>query len=299
LKAALAALVLATTASGAAPHLLRAQIWTADDASLAHNLTHAPRECVGVLSPQAEAGRALFRSPGLLGGPAARVGLSCNACHSSGRVNATFLLPELTNHAGAADVTSEWASKVRGDGVMNPRPIPDLAGVGSRPTHGQHADPSLEHFVHNVIEEEFQGPPPSQQAFDDLLGYLRALDVHSCGGEVRISLRDAANDVRRAVSSAQSADALTASALLLAAQDAVGRIVERLPEAQFARQRAVLESASRELGAMRHSANVRAELETGAAGWNARFDAIVAQIAPQERRTYFNESTLRTALSRR
>jgi len=44
---------------------------------------------------------------------------------------------------------------------------------------------------------------------------------------------------------------------------------------------------------------VRAELETGAAGWNARFDAIVAQIAPQERRTYFNESTLRTALSRR
>jgi hypothetical protein len=299
LKAALAALVLAATASSAAPHLLRAQVWAGQSASLAHDLTHAPRECVGALSPQAQAGRALFRSPGLLGGPAARVGLSCNACHSNGRVNATFLLPELTNRAGAADVTSEWASKVRGDGVINPRPIPDLAGVGSRPTHGQHNDPSLEHFVHSVIEEEFQGAPPSPQAFDDLVGYLRALDAHSCGGEVRISLRDGANDVRRAVSAAQDADAPTASALLLAAQDGVGRVVERLPGAQFGRQRAALEARSRELGAMRYSADVRAALDTGAAGWNARYDAIVAQIAPRERQTYFNEATLRAALNRR
>jgi hypothetical protein len=299
LKAALAALVLAATASGAAPHLLRAQVWTADDVALAHDLTHAPRECVSALSPQAEAGRALFRSPGLLGGPAARVGLSCNACHSNGRVNATFLLPELTNRAGAADVTSEWASKVRGDGVMNPRPIPDLAGVASRPTHGQHADPSLEHFVHSVIEEEFQGAPPSPQAFGDLVGYLHALDAQGCRGEVRISLRDATNDVRRAVSAAQRADPPTASALLLAAQDAVGRVVERLPEARFRRQRVALEAASRELGAMRYSADVRAALEAGAAGWSARFDAVIAQIAQQERRTYFNEATLRAALSRR
>ena len=115
MRAAFAALILAATAGGAAPHVLRAQGWTGDSAALAHDLTHAPRECVISLSPQAEAGRALFRSPGLLGGPAARIGLSCNACHSNGRVNATFLLPELTNRAGAADVTSEWASKVRGD----------------------------------------------------------------------------------------------------------------------------------------------------------------------------------------
>lgn len=299
MKAILAAFVLAATLGSASPHLLRAQIWSGDDRALAHNLTHAPRECVGVLSPQAEAGRALFRSPGLLGGPAARVGLSCNACHSNGRVNATFLLPELTNRAGAADVTSEWASKVRGDGVMNPRPIPDLVGVGSRQTHGQHSDPSLEHFVHSVIEEEFQGPPPSPQSFDDLIYYLRALDPQRCGADVRITLADAANDVRRAVNAAQSANAPTASMLLLAAQDAVGRVVERLPEARFAGQRAGLETLSRDLGAMRYSTDVRAALQTGAAGWSARFDAVVAQIAPRERRTYFNEAVLRTALSRR
>src|SRR5262249_18265328 len=142
--------------------------------------------------------------------------------------------------------TSEWASKVRGDGVMNPRAIPDLAGVGARPTHGQHNDPSLEHFVHSVIEEEFQGEPPAPQAFSDLLAYLRALDA-PCAGEVRIRLRDAADDVRRALSAAQQADAPTASALLLAAQDAMGRLVERLPEARFASERARLEGLAREL----------------------------------------------------
>ena len=299
MKAALAALALAAAAGAASPHLLRAQVWTADQGALARDLTHAPRECIGALSPQAEAGRALFRSPGLLGGPAARVGLSCNACHSNGRVNATFLLPELTNRAGAADVTSEWASKVRGDGMMNPRPIPDLVDVGSRPTHGQHNDPSLEHFVHSVIEEEFQGPPPSPQAFDDLMHYLRALDAQRCAGEVRLTLRDAANDVRRAVGAAQRADAPTSSALLLAAQDAVGRVVERLPEARFERQRTALESLARDLGAMRYSTDVRAALETGGGGWSARFDAIVAQVARRERQTYFNEAMLRTALNRR
>ncbi len=298
MKAAFAALLLAATAG--APLVLRAQAWTANDAALAHDLTHAPRECVGVLSAEAQAGRALFRSPGLLGGPAARLGLSCNACHTNGRVNATFFLPELTNRAGAADVTSEWASKVRGDGVMNPREIPDLAGVGARPTHGRLADPSLEHFVHSVIEEEFQGQAPSPRAFNAVIAYLRSLDANICSpGEIAITLSDAAGDVRRAVSAAQGEDAATSSALILAAQNAMGRIAERLPQTRFGSQRAALEALSRELGAMRRSANVAAALETDTAGWSVRFDAIIAQIEPREHETYFNEARLQTALSRR
>src|SRR6185436_2521349 len=130
----------------------------------------------------------------------------------------------------------------------------------------------------------------SPQAFADLIEYLRALDTHDCRGEVDISLRNAADDVRRAVSAAQRADATTASALLLAAQDAVGRVVERLPEARFGRQRAALETSSRQLGAMRYSPDVLAALDTGVAGWSARFDAIIAQIAPRERQTYFSEA---------
>jgi hypothetical protein len=297
LKAALAALALAAATTAAAPVLLRAQAWTQASSRLAHTLTHAPRECVGRLDAAAEAGRALFRSPGLLGGPAARVGLSCNACHANGRANAAFLLPELTDRPGAADVTSEWASQVRGDGVMNPRVIPDLAGVGERRAYGGHADPSLRHFVESVIEEEFQGQKPAPQAFDDLIAYLRALGP-PCAGEVRLRLGDAADDVRRAVAAAAQADAPTASALLLAAQDQIGRLVERLPEASFAPERAALETLARQLGGMRASADIGAALQSGAPGWSARFDAVVAAIAPRERDTYFNEAALGAALRR-
>jgi hypothetical protein len=297
LKAALAAFALAAATTAATPVLLRAQAWTQSSSRMAHTLTHAPRECVQRLGPAAEAGRALFRSPGLLGGPAARVGLSCNACHANGRVNAAFLLPELTNRPGAADVTSEWASQVRGDGVMNPRPIPDLAGVGAKRAYGGHADPSLAHFVHSVIEEEFQGQRPAPQAFDDLIAYLRALGP-ACAREVPIRLGDAADDVRRAVAAAGDADAPTASALLLAAQDEIGRLVERLPPAAFAAERVALETLARELGAMRYSADVAAALQSGALGWNARFDAVIAKIAPRQRDTYFNEATLAAALRR-
>src|SRR5262249_49755873 len=147
--------------------------------------------------------------------------------------------------------------------------------------------------------EEFQGAPPPAQGFDDLMAYLRALDARRCGGVVSIRLADAADDVRHAISTAQNADAPTASALLLAAQDAMGRVVERLPSEPFERQRSALEVLSRDLGAMRTSPDVHAALETGAAGWTARFDAIVAQIAPHERQTYFDEAKLHAALSRR
>ncbi|MFT3726752.1 MAG: hypothetical protein QM759_02880 [Terricaulis sp.] len=68
---------------------------------------------------------------------------------------------------------------------------------------------------------------------------------------------------------------------------------------QFARDRAQLEVLSRELGAMRYANDVLAALDTTAPGWSARFDAVVARIAPRERWTYFNEATLRGALTTR
>jgi hypothetical protein len=78
----------------------------------------------------------------------------------------------------------------------------------------------------------------------------------------------------------------------------VGRVVERLPRTTFQSERARLETLARDLGAMRASANIGAALEIGAGGWSAHFDAIIAEIAPRERQTYFNEATLGAALSR-
>lgn len=293
----LPALLLLIAAAPSTPPLLREQAWMAPSETLAHNLTHAPGECLAARTPEIEIGRALFRSPALLGGPAARAGLSCNACHSNGRVNARFLLPELTARPGAADVTSEWSSKVRGDGIMNPIDIPDLVGVGQRQTFGRPRDASLEHFVAGVIVEEFQGEAPPTQAFAGLIAYLRALDQSACpGGEIAFTLAAATSDVYRALNAAQTADAATASLLLLAAQDAMGRIAERFPVRRFASERRQLEALSRDLGVLRGASDIGAALAESLPAWRARFDAAIERLERHERRTYFNEATLRAAL---
>lgn len=289
------ALLLIAAAPAPAP-VLRAQEWTAPSARRALVLSSAPAECLARTDDAIETGRALFRSAVLFGGPAARVGLSCEACHAGGRVNADFLLPELGDRPGEVDVTSEWASKTRGDGVRNPVPIPDLVGAGARNAFGGRREPSLETFVRGVIVEEFQGPAPSQAALDGIVAYVRALDANACPeGQAAITLASAAADVHRAVSSAtwhaQRGDAATASLLLYAAQDALARIVERLPPRGFSTERAALTQLARELSAARSDPSTLTQAE-----WAARFDGAVARVARRERRTYFNPQILARAL---
>lgn len=279
--------------------LLREQAWTAPEPTLARDLTQAPTECLAARTTESEIGRALFRTPVLLGGQAARAGLSCNACHANGGINTRFLLPELTDRPGHSDVTSEWASATRGDGVANPLPIPDLAGSAGHATFGHTREPSLEAFVRGVIVEEFQGEPPTTQAFAGMIAYLRALRLRACPSDdvAPVTLATAADDVRRALAAAEGADAETAPLLLLATQDSVGRIVERLPAHAFSADRRRFETLARELGAMR-GGDVHAALSAAAPGWRTRFDAAVAQVARRETRTYFNERTLARALER-
>ena len=282
---------------------LRDLIWTDASIDRAHALTHPPGECLRQPTDAAiETGRALFRSRALLGGPAARVGLSCESCHTNGRTNAHFLLPELTNRAGSADVTSEWASKVRGDGMMNPRPIPDLAGVAARVTFGSNRDPSLSHFVDSVIEDEFQGPAPPDGARRALMAYLFALDPAACPTQpAPVRIAGLAQDVRRALGAAtadaQAGDGETAELTLLAAQDEIARLVERLPATRFARDRARLEALSRELGDAR-AHPLAIVLAAIAPSWNARFDAVVRRLSARSSRAYADDRTLRAALAR-
>lgn len=283
-------------AAPSTPFLLREQAWTAPGERMAHAMTHHPSECLAERTPSTEIGRALFRSPVLLGGPAARAGISCHACHSNGGMNTSFLLTELTDRAGHADVTSEWASRTLGDGVANPIAIPDLAGAAGKSAFGTREVPTLAEFTRNVIEQEFQGEQAPPQAFEGLLAYMRALRLRSCPAEYlnAVTLASAADDVRRAIAASREAGAPTRSLLLLAAQDAMGRIVERLPERSFARDRRRLETLSRDLGAARNTDDPIAALATTA--WSTRFDAAIARVAPREQRTYFNEATLAAAL---
>ena len=99
------------------------------------------------------------------------------------------------------------------------------------------------------------------------------------------------------VAAAEAAsDAPTAWLVLLAAQDGMGRIVERLPVRRFAGDRQTFETLSREVGVWRDADDVHVALATAAPGWRARFDAAVERVARRERQTYFNEATLRRAL---
>src|SRR4029077_12468694 len=95
-------------------------------------LSSRPAECAhvpedAVARQSFEIGRAAFRAPLLIGGQAARAELACESCHSNGHRNTAFFFPGLSNAPGTADVTSSIMSSHRGNGIFDPRPIPDLA----------------------------------------------------------------------------------------------------------------------------------------------------------------------------
>jgi hypothetical protein len=284
------ALTIVVSAGAREGPILKEFLWIAPDADKTLAASRAPGDCEALtLSPQAEIGRTVFRSPGLLGGPAARLGLSCEACHTNGRANALFFLPELTTKAGHADVTSEWSSKVRGDGVMNPVAIPDLAGVALRPTFGAARDQSLRHFVRGVIVEEFQGVAPDGEMLDALVAYLSALDAAACESSAPVTLAGAGADVLRAhAAMAHARDEQTRAVMAFSVRHALERIVERLPEPRFTPTRARLQSLARAVGQ-----------DSASDLWAAQFQVELKYLQRHVRATYFHAPTLRRALNAR
>ena len=94
-----AALVAAGLAAGAAREpTLQALVWIAPGHEAAA-LTRQPATCLGksAADPSVVAGRALFNAPQLLGGQAARAGVSCASCHSNGRRNPHFQLAGISD----------------------------------------------------------------------------------------------------------------------------------------------------------------------------------------------------------
>ena len=118
------------------------------------------------------AGEVLFHSPTLLGGQAAKAGISCASCHVNGRHNEQFQFPGVSGAPGTADVTHSFFSSHRGDGAFNPIPIPDLTKPGkiSREIEGE-----LKGFIRGLIVEEFDGTEPSPAALLAVTTYVRAL----------------------------------------------------------------------------------------------------------------------------
>ncbi|HEX6072552.1 MAG TPA: hypothetical protein VFY95_06060, partial [Sphingomicrobium sp.] len=149
----------------------------------------------------AEIGRVMFRAPLLLGGQAARVGLSCSSCHLNGRGNPDFHFPGISGTAGTADVTASLLSSHRGDGIFNPKPIPDLAAnPAKRIVSRDPAKPDLDRFIHGLITQEFDGPEPPPAILDGVAAYVRSIARENCGkGDVPLTAELLLSDVDSAL----------------------------------------------------------------------------------------------------
>lgn len=240
--------------------------WLAPGADRVAALTVTPGECLRPAAvPEAEylseIGRAAFSSPFLFGGQAARGGLSCASCHTDGLSNPDFFIDGLSGEPGTADVTSSIFSKVRDDGVFNPKPIPSLVGIGGKSVFGTTSPKtSLHAFIGSAVADEFQGPEPPKAVLDGLAAYVERMDAAACPSQpIALTPRRAMRDVERTLGASRDAvlrkDLATADFLLLSAQSALGRIHARFPGDGSASLRQDLQRLSSAVGAMRNLAN--------------------------------------------
>jgi hypothetical protein len=264
------------------------------------DLTRQPSECLAwpkdARQRQSVAvGRALFRSPLLLGGQAARAGLSCASCHRNGRSNPRFHFPGISGEPGTADVTASLMSEKRGDGVFNPKPIPDLAGdPKTLKVKGTH---KLRAFIHGLIAEEFSGPEPSAAALDSLTAYVRALSPAACqGAAVPVTLASMLTDVDSAVSLAgrtyAAGDPATGRALLAAARATLGSIDERLEVAGLENARRQLRDADAQLFDLQQTGRIDSWSQ-----WKRDWPRRMRALLSAEPRSLFNPAVLQRALT--
>ena len=299
-----AAALLLSGSSTPAELPLRDARWLVSQ-DLAADLTHQPAECRSA-SPDAalrrseEIGRIAFRAPLLLGGQAARSGLSCATCHRNGRANAQFHFPGLSGDAGTADVTASLMSSHRGDDIFNPKPIPDLAGNPAKLKVSR--DPGkddLRKFIHGLITQEFDGPEPPPAVLDGIAAYVRSLSPEACQGSVpvAISLEPMLDDVDEAVRLAQqsyaSGDRPTGRLLITAARSILGMIDERFQVSGGEKSRELLRDADADLKAIELGGVISA---TSFDAWNAKWDSRKRSLRSAESTSLFSEAILRRQL---
>lgn len=286
---------------------LREMRWLAAGAP-ADRLLRQPGECVAwpaspMLNDSARIGRVAFHAPLVLGGQAARAGLSCASCHRNGRNNPDFHFPGISGAPGTADVTASLLSSHRGDGTFNPKPIPDLADPSQRKISHDLRRDDLRKFVHGLIVEEFDGPEPPPAVLQGILDYIRFMDPAECGQDVPITLGGELKEVETAVRLAEEEVAMsgereTARFLIGAARSALGRVDERFKTGDLEEERSILESAAVELGALQQSV-ARGWERALWRRWDEAWPARKARLLGAESRSLYSEAVLRERLASR
>lgn len=274
---ALAALLFGVAATRADPPPAFEQLrWTAPGSEQAL-LSEQPATCLASDAPLVRSGRALFGTPTLLGGQAAKAGLSCASCHINGRDNPHFLLSGVSTVPGTADVTNSFFSAARGNGRFDPVLIPDLAMPG-KVARGNDTR-ALEAFVRNLIVEEFGGREPTPAMLDALATYVRAVRACPDGQSVGRRLSDQLAAIDDGVAAAQlmidHADLQGAALSIAAMRHQLGLIAERYTGSRLAREREGLLAASRALQAIGEGDAARNG--PALARWKGEFDAGLAK----------------------
>jgi len=304
---ALALILLACSGARAgAPLPIREANWLVPAERL-HLLTTRPEECVPEDSPDIVSlvyGTVAFRDPMLLGGQAARAGLSCMSCHRGGRNNPGFQFPGLSGTPGTADVTSSLMSSHRGDGVSNPKPIPDL--TFAMPKVSRVDERGLETFIRGLIVEEFDGEPPSPVVLKGLASYVRALDPKNCPSrqDQPYALANALVDYFVALGAAETAlvdhDSETAIAMLRGARSTLGGIDARYQGAGLEEPRAALEEAGLALAQIQQQLRDGGDMVEIAEAVQQRWAATRRWAEPlirTERQSLYNPKLLKAALA--
>jgi hypothetical protein len=289
------ALLLGAVAGGP-PLPVRDSRWLAPD-RVYSGLSREPSECFAPPADPAELrrakiGRVAFRTPLLLGGQAARAGLSCASCHRNGRGNPDFLFPGLSGPPGTADVTASLMSSHRGDGRFNPRLIPDLGGPRDKlKVRQERRDRALETFIRGLVVEEFDGPEPAPAIVDGLAAYVRALRPSSCGRSgrrVTLASRLALVDDAARLAEAESGD--TRRLLLAAARSQLGAIDERFAVPGGEAARALLREAD---GELRRLSSGRGDERR----WRRQWPAWRSDLLRLESRSLFDSRRLRDVMT--
>ncbi|MEP2101798.1 MAG: hypothetical protein ABJP02_09840 [Parasphingorhabdus sp.] len=289
-------LTCAAVAHAADRSLIEAMAWL-DPAQHFVALTTEPPLHAAVQDQQMLAGEALFHTPILLGGQAAKAGLSCASCHENGRDNPAFLFPNVSGEPGTADVTSSFFSSHRGNAIFDPVKIPDLTVPGkvSRAADSQ----ELEKFIRDLIVEEFNGQEPTPSVLAALAHYVRSLTAAPASTRVALTVENQLVAVDQAVLAAKEAresDDLKLSHLLLAsARHRLGLIHERYAGKSLTKQRSAIISASRRLGELREikeSGDFSVALEE----WEGGYRRTRKLISDKQHLSLYNPKLLQAAL---
>lgn len=279
--------------------VLQSLWWTAPGHEMVA-ATKQPSACLSYSETDAKmvyAGQALFNTPALLGGQAAKANISCASCHANGRDNPHFFVQGLSKEPGTADVTSAFFSLARANAVADAAHIPDLAQPGkiSRADN----DPALERFIRTLIVEEFSGKEPSATTLSALAHYVRSIRNCEGGGLQSRSVRDQIALIDAAFEGLQRpSDAATTQLLIRTVRHQLGLINERYPGARFAAQRQALLNSSRHLETLGEESDI-ALRAVALAVWYHDFKAdFVPGLIAAERHSLYNERVFSAALKK-